>query len=835
MKKQYDVDFGVHSGETQELDKAYKRFEYLYDIADESGGFTADIGKLWDAMANCDFDDKAGSGDARPFFDSMKSIRQVPASSFVISFLADKTEYPEERSELGRLNAFAERFAVKYASRTEAVKRKEFKKVMTGRGPGKKPGEPEPEENLLRELSLRVRNVMNLFDAMKEKTDEDKDDEWIDYFHDMLFNFNFPYLRDIAFAFNMDSDQFTIFLNKVLRRTGTNFFNREEILTYIALQYEDSANNYDNRFQLYKVLCDKYKIRKNKAGHPDAFKGIKSANAESQTVQNEVSDMMEYLGKDVNNYSPELHDILDWVYDRSEKKVLKRSAKRVFDEELDKLLEKLTVEIKRYMTEEEENSSDDDNLGQKCSPLTLKYSVKSDCVLRKGHCLKGDSNIKENGQAVPAFYETTEDVQLSAERRRELSVKVEPITEAQPDDDVPAMIVKEKYVEGLFRVDSTPASSPRYEVAEKYTDAEPLKLEVHPGSALRFTTTRKGKEGTLVIVCAPGTTIYKGTIFSFAYKGKAYRYKVRKDETADRASTADVPVNLMNAAELWNRKNEKKEKHEKKIRVVDTGSSIYFDVRPDIDGLCIFSVTNKKPVSATDPTATDKNKKKKAKANYYTLFRYLYGDEEYRGVTSYGPSYFLNTAEFNAARLSYSSVSQFPKSEVKARDLLLTLCFLNFVSEDHSSDSYAQGVSRTQGLIDDFTTRCNVVMSRCGFMTLYPGNPYDEFLRRILISENSMELYRSIFSDKHPMTQYIKVNITDKLGEWDWKVVRALPDGTEEMWGEGLEKKGPRIITLPRLATRKGAKYKITVTSKAGKRTEWDIIPDTSQECEINI
>jgi hypothetical protein len=109
----------------------------------------------------------------------------------------------------------------------------------------------------------------------------------------------------------MDSDQFTIFLNKVLRRTGTNFFNREEILTYIALQYEDSANNYDNRFQLYKVLCDKYMIRKNKAGHPDAFKGIKRANAESQTVQNEVSDMMEYLGKDVNNYSPELHDILD--------------------------------------------------------------------------------------------------------------------------------------------------------------------------------------------------------------------------------------------------------------------------------------------------------------------------------------------------------------------------------------------------------------------------------------------------------------------------------------------------------------------------------------------
>ena len=65
MNNNYDLDFGVHSGETQELDKAYKRFEYLYDIANESGGFTADIGKLWDAMANCDFDDKAGSGDAR--------------------------------------------------------------------------------------------------------------------------------------------------------------------------------------------------------------------------------------------------------------------------------------------------------------------------------------------------------------------------------------------------------------------------------------------------------------------------------------------------------------------------------------------------------------------------------------------------------------------------------------------------------------------------------------------------------------------------------------------------------------------------------------------------
>ncbi len=834
MNNNYDIDFGVHSGETQELDKVYKRFENLYDIANESGGFTADIGKIWDeTRANDDSDDEEGSGDWRPFFDSMKSIRQVPASSFIISFLADRNKYPRKRSELKRLNAFAERFAVKYAARTEAVKRKEFKKIMTGPIPGK-PGMPEPEAYLLRELALRVRRLMDLFPELDKRTGKDNEDKWIEYFRNMLFNFDFSYLRDIAFAYNMDSDQFNIFLNKVLRRSGTNFFNREEILTYIALNYKDSANNLTDRFQVYNVLCDKYRIRKNKAGHPDAFKGIKSANAESLTVQNEVMDMVEDLG-DVYDYSPKLHDILDWVFDRSKKNVLKRSAKRVFDEELDKLLEKLTVEIERYMSEEEEKSSDDDSAGQKCSPLTLKYSVKSDCVLEKGHRLKGDSNIKENGQAVQAIYETTEDVQLTAERRRELSVKVDPITESQPNDDIPAMIVKEKYVEGLFRVDSTPASSPRYEVAEKYTDAEPLKLEVHPGSALRFTNDGKGKEGTLVIVCAPGTVIYKGTIFSFTYKGKSYRYKVRKDETADRASVADVPVMLLNAAELWTRKNEKKEKHEKKIRVVDTGSSISFDVRTDIDGLQIFSVTNKKPVSATDPTTTDTNKAKKAKANYYTLFRYLYGDEEYMGVTSYGPSYFLNTAEFNAAKLSYSSVSQFPKSEIKARDMLLTICFLNFVSEDHSADSYPQGVSRTQGLIDDFTTRCNAVMSRSSFMTLYSGNPYDEFLRRMLTSGDPMGLYQSIFSDKHPMIQYIKVNIDSALGEWDWKVVRTLPDGTEEIWGEGQEKEGTQLITLPRLVEKNGSGYKIVFTREGGKRTERDIVLNSSQECEISI
>ena len=831
MKEEYDIDFGVHSGETQELDKAYRSFEDLYQIANVSGELTADIGRLWDeTLTNCEFDDQAGSGDSRPFFDSMKNIRQVPASSFVISFLADKNDYPKVKSELGRLNAFAERFAAKYATKTEAVKRKEFKKIMTDPIPGNKSRMPDPEEILLRGLASRVRAVMGLFPELTKKT---SDAEWIEYFRNMLFNFDFSYLRDIAFAFNMDSDQFNIFLNKVLRRAGTNFFNREEILTYIVLQYRVSANNAD-RFLLYSRLCDIYKLRENEADHPDAFKDIKSANADTQMVQNTIMDIVESLGDSVFGYSPELHDILDWVYDRSEKKVLKRSAKRVFEEELNKLLEKLAVEIKRFLVDEAENDSDN-STGQKCSPLTLKYSVKSDCVLGKGLCLKGDSNIIENGHAVPAFYETTEDVQLSADRRRELSVKVDPITESQPDDELPAMIVKEKYVEGLFRIDSTPTSSPRYEVTEKYIDTELLKIEVHPGNALRFAADGKGKEGTLAIVCAPGTVIYKGTIFSFVYRGKVYRYRVRKDEAADSASTADVPVMLLNAAELWNRKNEKKDKHENKIKVVDTGSSIYFDERPDIDGLCIFSVTNKKPVSATDPTATDKNKKKAAKANYYTLFRYLYGDEEYRGVTSYGPSYFLNTAEFNAARLSYSSVSQFPKSEVKARDLLLTLCFLNFVSEDHSSDCYAQGVSRTQGLIDDFTTRCNAVMSRCSFMTLYSGNPYDEFLRRMLTSEDPMELYQSIFSDKHPLTQYIRVNIDDMFGEWDWKVVHTRSDGTEEIWGEGQEKKGPQIITLPRLVTRNEAKYKIVVTDKAGNRTEWDIIPDASQECEINI
>ena len=93
----------------------------------------------------------------------------------------------------------------------------------------------------------------------------------------------------------------------------------------------------------------------------------------------------------------------------------------------------------------------------------------------------------------------------------------------------------------------------------------------------------------------------------------------------------------------------------------------------------------------------------------------------------------------------------------------------------------------------------------------------------------------SIFHDRHFLTQYIKVNIDAGIGEWNWKVVRSLSDGTEEIWGEGQEKQGPQLITLPRLVTKNRSKYKIIVTDKNGKDSERDIIPDSSQECEISI
>ena len=834
MSANYDMDLGVHSGETQELNIAYECFENLYQ--DEEVTEDAAAGNLWDdTMTHWESDDLEGSGDARPFFDNMKSIRYVPASSFILSYLAFKNSFPVSRDDLNRLNAFAEEFSSKYASETEAAKRKEFKKIMTGRLPVTKTGEPEPVESLLRELAERVRLRMTFF---KELDNITKNGKWTEYFRGMLFSFDFSYLRDIAFAFDMDSQQFDVFLNKVLRRTWTNYFNREEILTHIVLQYSDSVQYTADRFQLYNDLCDKYKVRKTKAGHPEAFEKVKSEDAASKMVQEKVESMLTKIdlsGEDVFGYSPELHDILDWVYDR--RKVLKRSAERVFNDELRKLLDKLSVEIKEQLSNKAEDVKDGADSGQKCSPLTMKYFAASDCVIRKGQRLIGNSNIRENGLAVEVIYETTEDVHLTAERRKKISVRVDPITNPLLNADSSAKNVKEKHVEGLFRLDSLPSSSPRYEVTDQYSSAEPLKLEVHPGNALHFTADEKAKKGTIDIICAPGTVIYKGTVLSFTYKGRAYQYRVRKDESAEFYSTVQLPVMLINADELWNKKSKKSSSYKKEIKVADTGSLIGFLGGTQSLGIRDASVINTKPISVEDPHALEKGKTKNVKANYHTLFRYLYGDEKhkYRGVTSYGPSFFLNTAEFKAAMLSYNSVSAFPKSEVKARNLLLTLSFLNFVSDDLSLYSYAPGVPRAQGLIDDFTTRCNAVMEKCGFMTLYAGNPYDEFLRRLLTSRSPMELYMSIFHDRHFLTQYIKVNIDAGIGEWNWKVVRSLSDGTEEIWGEGQEKKGAQTITLPRLVVRNGSKYRMIITCGDGKTEVRDIIINQLQEYEVSI
>ena len=70
----------------------------------------------------------------------------------------------------------------------------------------------------------------------------------------MLFNFDFSYLRDIAFAFNMSSDQFNIFLNKYNLHGNfvyddypqTDHYN---LYDYIPLILEEKNTN--NK----KILC----------------------------------------------------------------------------------------------------------------------------------------------------------------------------------------------------------------------------------------------------------------------------------------------------------------------------------------------------------------------------------------------------------------------------------------------------------------------------------------------------------------------------------------------------------------------------------------------------
>ena len=105
--------------------------------------------------------------------------------------------------------------------------------------------------------------------------------------------------------------------------------------------------------------------------------------------------------------------------------------------------------------------------------------------------------------------------------------------------------------------------------------------------------------------------------------------------------------------------------------------------------------------------------------------------------------FFLDSPEFLDTRIRDSLFYpvNFTTDEVRQRNLLLTMAFLNYVYLGGLPSSYDMRVG-------EFSFNVTDLLNQCGFMSLHSASAYDTFLKLLLSCEDPLELFRFIWHKK---------------------------------------------------------------------------------------
>ncbi|MGN0465499.1 MAG: hypothetical protein ACI4F9_04015 [Lachnospiraceae bacterium] len=237
---------------------------------------------------------------------------------------------------------------------------------------------------------------------------------------------------------------------------------------------------------------------------------------------------------------------------------------------------------------------------------------------------------------------------------------------------------------------------------------------------------------------------------------------------------------------------------------------------------------------------SEKQKEEKESIRDTEILRYFYQSSyrninDYKGVMSYGKEYLLNTDLFKSTKLTLNSLHEFVGESEKSRNQILTLAFLEYIlqDEEENSEIWEDEELDITEILEDFDYQVSDVLNELGYMSFYLGNAYDAFLYLLLCSDLPLDIFQNLWSNKHPMTQYIITYTPDwEEGTVDkWKLVE-IEAGEEielESWQTSTKQK--QIFSMPKLDEKK--KY-ILFYEREGKETRKIAVrQNESQEVSI--
>lgn len=222
------------------------------------------------------------------------------------------------------------------------------------------------------------------------------------------------------------------------------------------------------------------------------------------------------------------------------------------------------------------------------------------------------------------------------------------------------------------------------------------------------------------------------------------------------------------------------------------------------------------------------------------ILRYFYQSSyrninDYKGIMSYGKEYLLNTDLFKSTRLTLNSLHEFVGESEKSRNQILTLAFLEYIlqDEEENSEIWEDEELDIMEILEDFDYRVSDVLSELGYMSFYLGNAYDAFLYLLLCADFPLDIFQNLWSDKHPMTQYI-ITYTPQWQEGTvdkWKLVEIEAGKELELgrWQTSTNQK--QIFSMPKLNENK--KYILFHEGEEKEMRQIVVPPNESQEISV--
>lgn len=508
---------------------------------------------------------------------------------------------------------------------------------------------------------------------------------------------------ELAMGLNLPVQDVEHFLKKAVKRAGFNYYDREELLMYCVLRYQNGQ-----RFACYEALKRDYKrIRPKKAEN-----GFYSEEGTGK-VQDRLELIMEgpVYREDRFEYEYLNPHLEEFLAEHKTAAVPSRTAARVFMELYRKFVEEHRDEIldfKRLFHGDE---------GFAETVLRIVYDGTKTIVLPKHTAFYAENKKKKEREKI--YFFTTGEIRLPACETRMVSI---PIRTCE-----------------MYRIEKEKKQTQGYigkkeELTVQDSAAKQMLKEVQTATTVKYT----GKagdlgygSGNLSARAKVGVKIPKGT--RFCYRSRTYE----STEEVDTRASAEIIVRCGSPGE-------------EKDGITGTDTIRYME-KP-VPG--ILEVTNPKPVKMKVPTNTISTE----------LFReYLYRNTAEKLETSeqlidrellgrWFTETEITSVRFTKIRRQAGKnerVTQkgLQKNEVKRSDII-TLAFLCFCMDDSMSVSWRMETN-AEMVYQDFLLEVNELLDECRMMPFYLENPYECLLAYLIQTDSPADSLRNLWKIVH--------------------------------------------------------------------------------------